>query len=71
MTEAQEQAFVKIEEIMREHFNSGVFVVAGDMPAEENTEIIRCGWHGGAATAVGMFAVGQRKAMHDVLDEDD
>lgn len=56
MTPAQEEAFTHIEQILREHFEAGAFVVLADL--DDNREIVRAGWHGGKTRAVGLFLYG-------------
>lgn len=56
MTPAQEEAFNKIEQIMREHFDGGAFVVLADL--EDHKEEVRAGWHGGKTLATGLFLFG-------------
>ena len=59
MTTAQENAMERIEEIMREHFSSGVLVVQGDVLDNDKAEDIRSTWHGGYATSLGLLEMGK------------
>jgi len=56
MTPAQESAFTQIEQILREHFEAGAFVVLADL--DDHREEVRAGWHGGKTRAVGLFLYG-------------
>lgn len=68
MTPAQEEAFNKIEDIMREHFESAVFVVSGET-GDDGSNVIRCGWHGGYATAIGLLNLGDFEVKKSAQNE--
>lgn len=61
MTAAQVQALQKMQEIMREHFSAGVVTVIGEMENDDKREDIQSLWHGGAATAYGLYYLGSQQ----------
>jgi hypothetical protein len=69
MTPAQDDAFKRIDEIMREHFEAGVIVVKGEHT--DKTEDIRSTWHGGYATSIGLLEMGKLHAWHASSRMDD
>ena len=67
MTTAQEEAFTKCEEIMREHFASAVLVVEGETDKDTQSEI-RCTYHGGYAASVGLLRIGELNVWKNYKD---
>jgi hypothetical protein len=59
MTPAQETAFSRIEEIMREHFTSALLVVEGELEENDRASDIRCTYHGGYAASIGLLELGK------------
>lgn len=67
MTEAQQEAFTKIEEIAREHFMAAVIVVEGEM--EDNKESdIQLTYHGGYSTSIGLLEIAKLKVWERKKD---
>jgi hypothetical protein len=62
MTEAQTQAAERILEIMREHFSAGVIVVCAETE-DEKSDAVRCFWHGGFPSAIGLLELGKRHTI--------
>ncbi len=60
MTKAQEDAVGRIMDISREHFEAGVMVFNAEYDDHHND--IRCVWHGGYASAMGLLTIGKIKA---------
>jgi len=70
MTPAQDKAFDQIQEIMREHFDGGAFVVLANLEGEEHgREEVKSGWNGGKCQAVGLFMYGADMAREIVKRE--
>jgi hypothetical protein len=61
-TQAQDDAFDRIEKIMREHFEGGAFTVIAEMENDHGKEVVRAGWHGGKCQSVGLFTYGADRA---------
>lgn len=64
MTEAQQQAFERIEEIMREHFGAGVILVQAESPESDRSSVVTTTWHGGYATAIGLLELGKMRVWN-------
>jgi hypothetical protein len=71
MTEAQTQALDRIEEIMREHFTSGVLVVEGEVEENDKASDIRCTFHGGYAASIGLLELGKLQVWRKGKDVSD
>lgn len=59
MTNAQEDAFQKIKELMREHFSAGVIVVNGEVSEDDKADDVQSIYHGGYATSIGLLELGK------------
>ena len=57
MTQAQQDAFCKIEELMREHFEAGVLVI--ETVNDDRKHETRSTWHGGYAVSLGLLELGK------------
>jgi hypothetical protein len=68
MTNAQEDAFTKIEHLMREHFSSAVLVVTGELEGEDKKDVIRCTFNGGYAASIGLLELGKIRLWHQNED---
>ncbi len=56
MTEAQEQIFSKVEELLREHFEAAVVVVQATTE-DDKADFTKATYHGGYATGIGLLEV--------------
>lgn len=56
MTAAQEQAIEKIQDLVREHFDSGLILVE----SEDERDIQ---WHGGFSAAIGNCEIAKRRLL--------
>ena len=63
MTPAQEDAFSRIEEIMREHFSAAVLVVEGEH--DDKRSMIRSTWNGGYAASIGLLEMGKLQVWRE------
>lgn len=57
-TDAQKDACARISEIMREHFDTGVFVVTAFGDNNKDTDVSQIGWHGGFSSVLGNLNLG-------------
>jgi len=60
-TEAQKAAFNQIEEIMREHFDAGVFRVLAEINDQQDES--RGSYSGGKSNAIGLL----QQQLHELL----
>ncbi len=73
MTAAQQTAFSQIEQIAREHFSAAVFICNTEpvdmSQAESDThDDVRCTYHGGYATSIGLTQIAQLKVFRKEID---
>ncbi len=64
MTDAQEDAIKKAREILNEHFEAWALCLQCEA-VEDKTDHFPVAWHGGAATAIGLFRLGQLDAEQE------
>jgi len=63
LTQAQTDAFEKCKELLREHFDAGVIMVATSVEGSDNRDTSRSSYHGGAFTALGLIDVERETLM--------
>lgn len=59
MTEPQRDALNRIEQIMREHFTTGVIIVEGEITNRDDAADIETIYHGGYAASIGLLELGK------------
>lgn len=65
---AQLDAVIKIQCIMREHFDGGVLCVCAIADGEDNQDCIEALFHGGAAVSIGLAEIALQEALGAVCD---
>ena len=69
MTDAQKDTLAKINDLMREHFNSGVLaVVCCEIETDDSNDEIHVAWTGGYANAYGLLELGKLQMVADRLN---
>lgn len=64
MTPAQEDALNKLQDIVREHFDSGIIIVESD----DTREMF---WHGGISNAIGQCEVAKIRLIQRIQTENE
>lgn len=76
MTDAQESAFRKIQDLAREHFTASLFIAEGDVVNEpqevaDRCSDVHCVFHGGYAASIGLARLAELKVYKTQLDSGD
>lgn len=71
MTDAQLETLAKVEELLREHFESVLLVLNTRVEEDDNKEVTKVCWHGGSYTALGLAEYAKKYLLDYTKPEDD
>jgi hypothetical protein len=66
MTEAQQQAKAKAFDILTEHFEACLIVMASEIPGDDNLRELNLSYDGGQCQALGLATYAQHRIVNDL-----
>jgi len=61
MTTAQSEALEQVKHLIREHFESGLVAVTGEIEESDHHDDTEILWHGGYARALGLCQIARKR----------
>lgn len=67
LNQAQQSALDAVEKIMKEHFDSAVFMISTSHETEDKKDVVELTYHGGYAACVGLCELAKLKIVRSEL----